>query len=122
MGIYIGTLYLTNVSTIDSDKILTDDDSGIIQQVLVDETLIRLPWTSNGVSYTIINGGYDGTVGINIVPMGTDKIIGGGFKFLDGQRLVNKREDAKKGDFVTLTGDGNRGWIITQIVGNWTDK
>ena len=119
MSIYVNRVLKDHVCVVDFDKKLTPDESGVIQQVIVDSVQITLPATKPGLTYTIVNGGYDKTVEIEIRPLSTDKIMGGGLRLLDGEMLVNKKDTASQGNYVTLIGDGSQGWYISDIVGVW---
>lgn len=119
MSIYVNRVLKDHVCIVNYDKKLTPDESGVVQQVIVDSVRITLPATKPGLTYTIVNGGYDHMVEIEIKPLSTDKIVGGGLRLFDGDMLVNTKATASQGNYVTLVGDGLNGWYIADIVGVW---
>ena len=98
---------------------MTAADSGYITYVDTDAVVITLPATVVGMCFTIVNAGKDGTVGVTISPNASDKIQGIGLTAADNKDLINTKATAKKGDLVTLVGDGVDGWFVAQCHGTW---
>lgn len=98
---------------------MTAADSGYITDVDTDATTITLPATTVGMVFTIRNIGADGAVGINVSPAAADKIIGIGLTAAADKDLINTKATAKKGDFVTLIGNGVDGWFVVASAGTW---
>lgn len=94
-------------------------DSGKIIDVDTDAKAITLPATVVGLVVTIRNAGADGTVALNVDPNANDKIQGVDLAGTDDKDLINTKATAKKGDFVTLLGDGADGWWVVAINGTW---
>lgn len=105
--------------TVADNKTLDEGDCGVIQNVTVDAKVVTLPSTVVGYSYTIRNGGADGTVAVNVSPAAADKIMGNGFTSADNKDAINTKATAKKGDYIKLVGDGANGWVITEVAGIW---
>lgn len=105
--------------TVADNKTLDDGDCGVIQNVTVDAKIVTLPATVVGYSYTIRNGGADGTVAVTVSPNASDKIFGNGFTATDNKDAINTKATAKKGDYIKLVGDGVNGWMITEVAGIW---
>jgi hypothetical protein len=102
-----------------ADTTLTAGDSGIVTYVDTDGKVITLPATAAGITYTIVNAGADGAVAVAISPASSDKIQGAGLTAADNKDLINTKATAKKGDSVTLVGDGADGWFIQSMHGTW---
>jgi hypothetical protein len=98
---------------------LSAADSGMVTYVDTDGVVLTLPSTAAGITYTIVNAGADGAVGISISPAAADKIQGVGLTAADDKDLINTKATAKKGDAVTLVGDGADGWFIQSMHGTW---
>lgn len=94
-------------------------DVGKILKVETDGAIITLPATVVGYTYTFVNSGEDGTVEFRISPQAADKIFGAGITSADNKDLINTKVTAKKGDYVTLLGDGVDGWLVTKQVGTF---
>jgi hypothetical protein len=115
---------------ITEDKTLINEESGNIFLIGTDALAITLPATKKGVSYTFINSGADGNNLITISPNEDDAIFGtvanatadsvsGG---VDDKDIINTKATANKGDRITLIGDGDSGWYITEGVGIWASE
>jgi hypothetical protein len=102
-----------------ADYTMTAADSGIVTYVDTDAKVITLPSTAVGLTFTIVNAGADGAVGVSISPAAADKIQGAGLSAADNKDLINTKATAKKGDAVTLVGDGADGWFIQSMHGTW---
>lgn len=107
------------VRTITGNVTLVAADCGKTHKVVVDGAVITLPSTVAGYTYTFVNGGEDGQVEFSISPAAADKIYGAGITSADNKDLINTKVTAKKGDYVSIVGDGVDGWIITKIVGTF---
>jgi hypothetical protein len=118
------------VETIIANKTLGLGDSGTVFLVGTDALVVTLPATSKGTSFTIVNSGADGNNIITISPNANDAVIGtianaaadsvsGG---ADDKDIINTKTTANKGDRITLVGDGDAGWYITEGVGIWASE
>lgn len=105
-------------ATKSADYTITVADSGIRQDISA-SLVVTLPSTVAGVSYTFRNTGTNGTVQITISPAAADKIQGNGLTAADNKDLVNTLATAKRGDTITIVGDGTDGWLIHRITGTW---
>ncbi|MDV2503089.1 MAG: hypothetical protein RX318_03970 [bacterium] len=106
--------------TISADKTLDAQDVGKILYVDTDAKTITLPSTVVGYVYTFVNAGADGAVAINISPAAADKIMGPDIAGVDNKDLINTKGTAKKGDRVTIIGDGSLGWyVVAPVHGTW---
>jgi hypothetical protein len=94
-------------------------DSGKIIYVDTDAKTITLPATDAGLTLTLVNAGADGAVALTISPNSSDKIMGFDITAADDKDLVNTKATARRGDFVTLVGDGADGWFILGMRGTW---
>ena len=101
-----------------SDDYTVDaEDSGKVIHIDTDAKTITLPATTVGLKATFVNDGADGAVAINLSPNAADKIMGPDIAGADDKDLINTKGTAKRGDFVTLVGDGASGWFVTEIRG-----
>lgn len=112
----IGTAFLheTANNTLDDDL-----DIGYIHTSVLDGIVYTLPSTAVGIVYTIMNMAEDGMAAVNISPAAADQIKGTGGTSTDNKDLINTKATAKRGDFVTLFGDGAEGWTIVAQRGVW---
>jgi hypothetical protein len=101
-----------------ANKTLDAADS-VHQVVTVDAVVVTLPSTAVGLCYTIINGAEDGAALVSVSPAAADKIIGNGFTATDNKDAQNTKATAKKGDRITLIGDGVDGWMVFEVRGIW---
>jgi len=102
-----------------ADYTMTAADSGIVTYIDTDAKTITLPATVVGMVFTFVNSGDDGDVKLTISPNSSDKIQGAGISAADNKDLVNTKSTAKKGDKVTLIGDGADGWFVSEMSGTW---
>ena len=126
------------VVTVTADYTIKEEESGTIFLIGTDGKAFTLPATKKGLKYTFINIGSAGNNIITISPDADDKIQGNLSKSAganqdattadglvaicagtDGGDLVNTKSTANPGDRVTLVGDGDAGWWITEGVGIW---
>ena len=98
---------------------MAEGDSGLVHKCGTDAVVFTLPATVVGYTYTFMNVAEDGTAAISISPGAVDKIMGAGLTSEDNKDLINTKSTAKKGDFVTLVGDGVNGWFVTAMAGTW---
>lgn len=97
-------------------------DSGLVTYVDTDAFTLTLPATVAGLTFTIVNAGLDGGVLITLSPNAADAIQGGGLTAVDNKDLLNTKATAKRGDYVTLVGDGTVGWLIAEKRGIWAKE
>lgn len=107
-------LHETANNTLDSDL-----DFGYIHTSVLDGIVYTLPSTVVANVYTIMNMAEDGMAAVNISPAAADKIMGIGITSADNKDLINTKATAKRGDFVTLVGDGVDGWKVVAARGTW---
>ena len=113
-------------------KTLTVDDSGYVQNVIVDGVIVTLPATATIGAWTVRNGGAapsgaatgaasDGTVGLSVSPNASDKIQGGvSGVATDNKDIVNTKATARIGDEVSIINVAEvNGPIVTAIRGKW---
>jgi hypothetical protein len=96
-------------------------DGGKIIYVDTDAKTITMPATALGLIVTIVNAGADAAVLITIAMSTDDKVIGADLTAADNASLTNTKATARRGDFVTLVGDGSLGWYIKAKRGIWTN-
>ena len=95
-------------------------DSGLVTTVTANgATVITLPATVVGYSFTIVNGSEDGKGAISIDPNASDKIVGGSLTGGDGKKFTNTLATSNKGDLLKVVADGVNGWFVTEMVGTW---
>lgn len=98
---------------------MTAADSGYETIIDTDAKTITLPATAAGLTYTFVNGGADAAVAVTISPNASDRIMGAGLTAADNKDLINTKTTARKGDRVTIVGDGADGWYVQSMVGTW---
>jgi hypothetical protein len=96
-----------------------EGDVGMVNDIDTDGVVVTLPATVAGMTFRFRNAGADAAVGISLSPNAVDKIMGVGLTSADNKDLINTKATAKKGDFVTLVGDGVNGWYVQELVGTW---
>jgi len=116
-----GVLYRPTaaMATKSADYTLTKADSGKVIYVDTDGKVLTLPSTAPGLTFTIENAGADGAVGFSLSPAAADQIQGAGLTAADNKDLINTKATAKKGDRVTVIGDGVDGWYIHEQIGTF---
>lgn len=115
------------------NKTLTVDDSGYVQNVIVDGVVVTLPATASLGAWIIRNGGAapsgaaagaisDGTVGLYVSPNASDKIQGGvAGTATDNKDLINVKSTSRVGDEVAILNVGEtNGPLVSAIRGKWT--
>tara|TARA_Y100001973_G_C5181386_1_gene325132 strand:+ start:154 stop:711 length:558 start_codon:yes stop_codon:yes gene_type:complete len=116
---------------------LISETGGVVYQQTSHTTpsnvVINLPATAAGVVYTFVYAGTPGQ-GFQISPNASDAIMGSIIDVatgnvvtaannglgVDNKDLILGGSGSKIGDRVTLMGDGNFGWIITEGLGKWS--
>lgn len=117
VGDFGSTTQLTQTKS--ADYTMQVIDSGYVTYVDTDAKTITLPATAAGLTYTFVNAGTNGAVALTISPNAADKIMGAGLTPAVDKDLINTKATAKKGDRVTLVGDGASGWYVTEMTGTW---
>ena len=116
----LGTkLNRTLAETVSANKTLALADCGVLQLVDTDSITVTLPATVVGYSYTIMNYAADGAAIVKIAPNASDLIAGGNATATDADTWNNTKATAKRGDFISIVGDGVNGWMITEMKGIW---
>ncbi len=105
--------------TLTSNTNLVRADAGKRIYTSTDGVVITLPASAVGLTYTIVNTGDDGEVEVKIDLDSADQFSGAGVTPLDGKQMINTKATAKKGDSITVSGDGSTGWVIQRQVGTW---
>jgi len=107
--------------TVSANKTLDAQDCGKAFIVTADAKTITLPATASGLGpIAIINGGADGTVGINVSPNSNDKIMGPDIAGTDNKDLINTKATAVHWDYVIIRPDvAGNGWSIDAMRGTW---
>ena len=95
------------------------EETGAVFLGTLDAMTFSLPPTQKGLKYTFVNTGADGALLINIDPDAADLIVGNDLVGSDGGILSNTKATAKRGDMVTIVGDGSIGWYIVSCIGVW---
>lgn len=117
---------LTIVST---NTVLTAADCGKVLGIGTDARTITLPPTTAGCTYTIINTGGNGNNIVELVPDAADQVFGTVtlassvvvIAGATGEHILNTKVTAKRGDSMSLIGDGVDGWYITASTGIWAE-
>ena len=109
----------TLAETVSANKTLALADCGVLQLVDTDSITVTLPATVVGYSYTIMNYAADGAAIVKIAPNASDLIAGGNATATDADTWNNTKATAKRGDFISIVGDGVNGWMITEMKGIW---
>lgn len=116
---YLGGRTNEQTVTVSSNKTLAADDAGIVQEVDTDAVVITLPATVVGLVFTIRNVAADGAAKVSVSPQAADLIQGNGFTAADDKDAINTKATAKKGDELTVIGNGTTGWTLHNVVGTW---
>lgn len=116
---YVGARSNEKTVTVSTNKTLAAADAGIVQVVDTDGVVITLPATATGLVFKIRNGGADGAVGVSVSPNAVDLLQGNGFTAADDKDAINTKATAKKGDEITVVGNGGTGWTLHDVVGVW---
>jgi hypothetical protein len=117
---------------VDTNKTLTIDDSGYVQNVIADNVVVTLPATATHGTFIVRNGGVkptgaptgavaDGSAKVSVSPNAADKIQGGvGGTATDDKDLINTKATSRVGDEVCVENRAEtNGPIVTQIKGIW---
>lgn len=118
---------------VDSNKTLTIDDSGYVQNVIADNVIVTLPATATHGTWIVRNGGVpastaigaatgaDGSAKVSVSPNAADRIQGGvAGTATDDKDLINTKATSRVGDEVTVENRAEtNGPIVTAIKGIW---
>jgi len=104
---------------ITDDYTVDAEDSGKTILVQADAKTVTLLATVVGITVTIMNDMDDGDCLVTVDPNGSDKITGLEYTGTDGGAATNTKATAKRGDFITLFGDGSIGWYVMASQGTW---
>ena len=125
-----GVGLVDNLAIIGASTALTQEESGKTFVVKTDALVITLPTApADGVTYTFINGGLDGTVALTLAPDVLGSFIGtianAAADVVASEATdkdwVNTKATANKGDRCTIISEGGT-WIITEGVGIWASE
>lgn len=113
--------------TLDTDNVtLTTTHCGGVRAIATDEKVYSLPATAAGCRFTFINAAAANNVLLAIDPTTNDQIFGSCDAVViagaTGEKLQNTKLTSKRGDSVTLIGDGADGWYITSCTGVWAEE
>lgn len=103
------------------DKTLDNEDTGKVIFVTADDKTITLPAVA-AMSFRLVNGGAFGTVGWDVAPNATDKIIYKDSAGTDNHGLENTKATARRGDFLDIEYGDATGWIVKRSSGTFADK
>ena len=107
---------------ISANKTLDIEDNGKLFWVDTDAVIITLPAVATPLNCSIVNGGANTTVAVNISPNASDKVQGPDLPGTDNKDLINTKATARRGDFARLTtGDAN-GAVVEQLRGIWATE
>lgn len=133
-GLHSGTIKLSGTynetTAVNSTTIAAADTGKVFYWQTDTAAIFTLPATALGLSYTFVNAGANGNNAVTISPNSSDAIYGTipvrgsdetastltGTVNVD---LVNTKSTARRGDYVTLVGDGDDGWYALSGVGIW---
>lgn len=109
--------------------VLTAADCGKTLAIATDAKTYTLPATVAGCRYTFINAGANGNNIVELVPNAADQVFGTVTLASSvvvvagaaGEHVVNTKATAKRGDSMTLVGDGADGWYIVASTGIWAE-
>jgi hypothetical protein len=82
-------------------------------------TVVTLPATAAGLTYTIINVAQDADGAIQVSPVSADQIAGVDITEADNKDLINTSATQRCMDLVKVVGNGAAGWFVTDIRGTW---
>jgi hypothetical protein len=117
---------------VDTNKTLTIDDSGFVQNVIADAVVVTLPATATHGTFIVRNGGdnatgtpygagADGSAKVSVSPNASDRIQGGvGGTATDDKDLINTKATSRVGDEVVVENRAEtNGPIVMSIKGIW---
>lgn len=116
--------------TISTDNVvLTAADSGKVYAIGTDAKVFNLPATAAGMVFTFINSGGAGNNIVEVNPDDNDQIYGtitlaASVVVINGdagEALLNTKATSRRGDSVTLIGDGVDGWYVVASTGIWAE-
>lgn len=116
--------------TIATDNVvLTAADSGKVYAIGTDAKVFTLPPTAAGMVFTFINSGGAGNNIVEVNPDDNDQIYGtitlaASVVVINGdagEALLNTKATSRRGDSVTLIGDGVDGWYVVASTGIWAE-
>lgn len=110
---------------INNDLTIDIEDSDKVIRQTVDAKVVTLPAMAAGfagIEFTIMCGAADGAIWTKVAPNASDKIIGPNMAGVDNKYYANTKATSKKGDYVTLRGDGTNGWFIVGRKGIWLSE
>ena len=97
-------------------------DNGKIIAVDTDAVVITLPATVVGYKFSIMNVAAFGAALISLSPNAVDLIAGPDTAGTDNKDQQNTKATSKRGDSITVLGDGANGWFIQDRVGTWAEE
>lgn len=107
------TANFTVVINTDSGKTFVSETDGLVAQ---------LPAIAIGNTITFVNMAPDGTADLSVSPVSIDGISYVGSN-TDNKDVINTKETAKRGDFITLASlDGLTAWTVTAVRGIWAKE
>ncbi len=120
----------STVEIVVDNRVLTAADHGMVFGCGTDNKTFTLPATAQGLMYTFVNTGANGNNKVTVSPNAADKIMGSfcnkGANIIttgtNDKDIVNTLATSKRGDHITLVGDGVDGWYILEGNGIWTEE
>lgn len=105
-----------------ADLTLDIQDVGKQLYVTAAGKVITLPAIATGLSYVVVNGMNDGACSITISPAAVDLIAGPDVAGVDDKDWLNPLATARCGDRLEFGYKDANGYIVTKVVGTWTQQ
>lgn len=114
--------YDGNAELVASNKTLDVQDCGKEMYVTADAITITLPATSTEFHFVIVNGMNDGECLVTVSPNASDLITGPDYAGTDDKDWLNTKATARAGDRIELAYRTATGYVVTKLVGTWTQE
>lgn len=110
------------IELVAADKTLDIEDCGKQMYVTADAKTVTLPATATGLHFEIVNGGQAGDILVKVSPNANDMIKGPDYAGTDNKDWLNTKATARPGDRIVLDYESASGYIVTKLVGTWTQE
>ena len=114
--------YDGNAELVASNKTLDVQDCGKEMYVTADAITITLPATATEFHFVIVNGMNDGDCLVTVSPNASDLITGPDYAGTDDKDWENTKATARAGDRIELAFRTATGYVVTKLVGTWTQE
>lgn len=114
--------YDANIELVASNKTLDEQDCGKQMYVTADAVIVTLPATATGLNFVVVNGMNDGDSLVSVSPNASDLITGPDYAGTDNKDWQNTKLTARAGDRLEFMYKAATGWIVTKLVGTWTQE